>query len=274
MLMDCHIHITEELDPPELFKKKLELAGVGGGIVLSYHPASFDNKKTEKDSARHRIAQVMDFTNENPNLYPFFFIDPLEDGAAEQVDLAVEAGISGFKVICCHHYPQDDKAMKIWEYIAKKDKPILFHSGILYNYGPSAEYNRPGNFEHLFYIENLRFALAHISWPWCDELISVFGKWNYLYAEAGIRGIGELFIDLTPGTPPIYREEALRKLLTVGYEMMPSHMLFGTDGSSVYNSEKYRQVIENDIAIYDKLGVPTRIKSQIFQENLLRFIHR
>lgn len=273
MLFDCHIHIGEKLDPPELFKQKLKLAGVDGGIVFSYQPASFDNQKPERDSAKRRISQVMDYTKENPNLYPFFFIDPLEDGAAEQVDMAVEAGVAGFKVICCHHYPQDDRAMKIWAHIAKQEKPILFHSGILYNNGASAEYNRPGNFEHLFYIENLRFAMAHISWPWCDELVAVFGKWNYLYAEAGVRGIAELFVDLTPGTPPIYRKEALSKLLTVGYEMMPTHMIFGTDGGSVYDSEKYKQVIENDIAIYDELCVGQQIKNQIFHENLMRFIN-
>ena len=273
MVLDCHIHMVKEVDPKEVFAQKLKLAGVDGGIIFSHSPASFGNAKPDAESTKRRVSEVMEFTSGNPNLYPFFFIDPLEEDAVEQVDAAIEAGIAGFKVICCHHYPQDDRAMKVWEHIANRQKPILFHSGILYNNGPSAEFNRPGNFEPLFHIKGLRFAMAHISWPWVDELVAVFGKWNYFFAESGMKDIAELYVDLTPGTPAIYREDALTKLITVGYEMMPTHMIFGTDGNSAYKSEQYKKVIENDHRIYDKLGVTDAVRDQIFGKNMLAFVN-
>ncbi|MFV0399981.1 MAG: amidohydrolase family protein [Oscillospiraceae bacterium] len=183
MMLDCHIHMNETWDSPQVFLDKLKAAGLDGGMVFSQAPASFHNCKAERGDAKRRLDQILDYTKGLDNLYPFFFIDPMEEDAEEQVDRAVEAGIRGFKVICCHHYPQDDRPMAIWERIAGHGKPLLLHSGILYNNGPSADFNRPGNFEALFYVKNLRFAVAHISWPWCDELIAVFGKWNYLYTE-------------------------------------------------------------------------------------------
>lgn len=272
MILDCHIHITKSVDPKEEFQRKLKLAGVDGAVVFSDNPASFANEKPSADSAQKRLSQVMEYTKDSPNLYPFFFIDPMEEDALEQVDMAVEAGIAGFKVICCHHYPQDDRAMVVWSYIARKNKPITFHSGILYNDAPSAEFNRPGNFEHLFYIKDLRFSMAHISWPWVDELVSVFGKWNYLSGQADSRVTADMYVDLTPGTPAIYREEALTKLISVGYEMMPERMIFGTDGSSTYRSEAIKNMIARDNAIYDKLNVSPEVRKRIFCKNVLSFL--
>ncbi|HML49167.1 MAG TPA: hypothetical protein PKE04_20700 [Clostridia bacterium] len=272
MILDCHIHIEDQLDEPGIFAAKLTEAGVDGGIVFSMYPPSFFNGTPEPGDAQRRIAQVMAFTKDHPRLYPFYFIDPTDPDATEQVDLAVKAGIRGFKVICTHHYPQDPRALPVYAHIAKAGKPMLFHSGILYNPGPSGDFNRPCNFEHLFYIENLRFALAHISWPWCDELISVFGKWNSCSGRTAHGIKSEMFVDLTPGTPTLYREEALTKLLTVGYGAMPSHMIFGTDAASVYDVEMVTGYIKRDNAIYDKLGIDGQTRAQIYGKNLLAFL--
>jgi len=272
MVFDCHIHMGSKSDSKEEFARKMAVAGIDGGIIFSHSPAVFSNQKPASDDAQKRIAQVSDFTADNAHLYPFHWIDPLEDNAIEQVDMAIEAGMYGFKVICSHHYPQDDRAMKVWEYIAKRGKPILFHSGILYNDGPSCEYNRPGNFEYLFPIAGLKFALAHIAWPWCDELVAVFGKSNYLHFEANKPNMAEMYVDLTPGTPPIYREEALTKLITVGYLSMPTHMIFGTDAGSLFEPERVKQYIAHDNQIYDKLGVSAEQRELIFSKNMLAFL--
>lgn len=77
---------------------------------------------------------------------------------------------------------------------------------------PSSQYNRPSEFEPLLEINGLKFSLAHISWPWCDELIAVYGKFLNAYAGNPDHSV-EMFIDITPGTPPIYRQEVLTKLL-------------------------------------------------------------
>jgi len=272
MIFDCHIHMMGESDKA-MFAQRLEQAGVAGGVVLSIPPAGFFSDKAKVQSAGSRVKQVIDFTHGNPNLYPFFWIDPTEGDAGEQVEMAAEAGIAGFKVICSHHYPQDERAMKIYERIAKKRLPMLFHSGILYDNAPSGDYNRPCNFEHLFFIDGLRFALAHISWPWCDELIAVFGKWSCLALESK-RINSDLYVDLTPGTPPIYREGALRKLLAVDYAPLRDRMIFGTDCKTEYDAAYAQKCVAGDQFIYDTLNVPEDSREKIFHKNLMSFLGR
>lgn len=282
MIFDCHIHMSggglggdegagQKARDKTLFRERLNQAGIAGGVVLSVAPPAFGNTKPGRDTAKNAIDEVIAFTAGDPDLFPFFWIDPIEDGAAEQVDMAAEAGVAGFKTICAKHYPQDDRAMKIYERIAAKKLPMLFHSGILYNPGPSGEYNRPCNFEHLLFIDGLRFAMAHISWPWCDELIAVFGKWNYLVNGAKA-ATSELFVDLTPGTPTIYREEALRKLLTVGYAPLVDHMIFGTDALDDYDVEWVKMCVSRDALIYDKFILSAEIREKIFHKNLMAFL--
>lgn len=271
MVRDAHIHINDSLPSPEEFRLALAQAGVSGGLLFSRAPAAFDNQPPRRDSAR-RLQEVLDFCRPVPGMHPFFFIDPLEPDALEQIDRAVEAGIAGFKAICCHHYPQDDRPMEVWTHIAKRGKPLLLHSGILYNCAPSANFNRPGNFEDLIFIPNLRFALAHISWPWCDELVAVFGKWNYFAYESGRQISSQLYVDLTPGTPPCYRKEALSRLWQVGYPTLPEHMIFGTDGNAHYDAPHIQKLIAADREIYRELGLSEQQQEKVFSGNLDAFL--
>ena len=82
-----------------------------------------------------------------------------------------------------------------------------------------------------------------------------------------------MYVDLTPGTPDIYREEALRKLLTVGYEMLPERMIYGTDGSDTRYGKPIADMVAFDNAIYDKIGVGVEQRNRIFSENLLSFVN-
>ena len=276
MVLDCHVHSAGGEYLPDDCIKKMKDGGVDGGIVFSLAPGVPDDSGMipEYRTAERRLEQVLDFTKDRQHLYPFYYINPLEDGAFEQVDKAVEAGIKGFKVICGRHYPQDDQAMRVWEYIAQKNKPILFHSGILYGLHPSTEFNRPGNFEHLFAIKNLKFAMAHISWPWCDELIAVYGKWNSLKYERNAPVSSELYIDMAPGTPAIYREDALTKLVWFMnvWPSLADRVMFGTDCNTNYNGQYANTWINCDNYIYDKLSVPEELREKIFSKNLLSFV--
>ena len=146
---------------------------------------------------------------------------------------------------------------------------MIFHSGILWNGAESSKYNRPVNFEALILIDGLKFSMGHASWPWVDECIALYGK--FLNGITTGRS-AEMFFDITPGTPPIYREELLKKLFTVGYDV-PNNIIFGTDNrADTYNSDwciKW-QNIDNDI--YDKLGVDTKIRDKIYRGNFMRFM--
>ena len=82
----------------------------------------------------------------------------------------------------------------------------------------------------------------------------------------------EMFVDLTPGTPVIYRQEVLTKLFTVGYDV-ENNILFGTDnGTGDYNVTWARQWMERDNAIYKQLGLKPEVTGKVYSQNLTRFL--
>jgi predicted TIM-barrel fold metal-dependent hydrolase len=270
MLLDGHIHAHPGKANPKEFAARLREAGVAGGVVLSPAPPSYGNELAG-GAPQERLECVLEWTAGRRLLSPFFWIDPVEAGAGRQVKLAVDRGAAGFKVICTHFYPGDRRAMKVYAAIAETGRPILFHSGILWNPSPSSQYNRPAGFEALLEIPHLRFALAHIGWPWCDELIAVYGK--SLAVRSRRRGTpAEMFIDTTPGTPVIYRKDALTKLFTVGYDVR-SNVFFGTDGlTRSYDVKWARAWASRDRRICRSLGLPASDMDKMFAENLQRFV--
>lgn len=271
MKLDCHIHMTKHgQNDAQAMLTRMAQAGLDGGVIISLPPETF-GINFSRPPASERIADVVKFCGASKLLFPFFWIDPTADDAAGQVEQAAKAGVAGFKVICDHFYPEDDRAMKTFRLIAETAKPILFHSGILWNTGPSAKYNRPGNFECLIEVRGLRFALAHISWPWVDEHLAVYGKMAAAKNRDASR-VFEMFIDTTPGTPVMYRREALTKIYGIGYDVQ-NNVMFGSDArTEEFGTDWARQWIERDEGICRAIGLEDRHVEHMFSRNLLRFV--
>lgn len=270
MILDGHIHIENASQDRSGFAARLAQAGVSGGVVISLPPAGL-LADAPILPASERLDDVLSVARGVPDLYPLFWINPTDDDAKAQVDAAVRGDVAGFKVICCGYEPGDARAVRTFAQIAECGKPLLFHSGILWDGGDSSRYNRPALFEALLGIQGLRFSLAHVGWPWCDELIAVYGK--FLNARTRRPDLSaEMFVDLTPGTPPIYRRDALTKLFTVGYQV-EHNVIFGSDCSvHDYNTAWVCDWLARDNAIYDELGLTAAARQKIYGENLLRWL--
>ncbi len=270
MVLDGHIHLWDGTPQPDMLAERLKEARVDGGVLISSPPECFAHR-ARPQAPQQRLDNALEWARSHEHWYPFFWIDPTEQDAVAQVDLAHAAGIAGYKVICSHHDPCDERAMPVYERIAHHGKPLLFHSGILWDGQPSSMHNRPAGWEGLLTVSGLRFALAHISWPWVDECLAVYGKFqNALSAKPGI-GV-EMFIDITPGTPPIYRRDALTKLHTIGYDVQ-ENILFGTDCTApYYNVQWVEETRARDDAIYRELGLDERTTALTYGGNLLRFL--
>jgi predicted TIM-barrel fold metal-dependent hydrolase len=270
MILDGHIHIGDGEVDGLGFAQALKTAGIDGGVILSDAPNSFTHRGKGKTTLM-RLDNLFEWAETNENLYPFFWIDPTEVDILDQIEMANERGVYGFKVICNHFYPGDPRAMEAYRAIAALGKPILFHSGILWDGRSSSKYNHPAEFEDLLEIDNLKFCLAHVSWPWFDECIAVYGKFLNSYSNRPDLSV-EMFIDITPGTPPIYREEVLTKLYTIGYDI-ENNIIFGTDGSTnKYNHKWAAEWQDRDNKIYNKLGLSHEAIDKVYSENLKRFL--
>ncbi|MBO7344882.1 MAG: amidohydrolase family protein [Clostridia bacterium] len=265
-IYDMHIHAKATDVTPDLLLEKMDNAGVFGGAVFSNRPIEIGKTGTD---FKNRIEEVFDWSKDHEDrIFPVLWIHPYEKDAIRNVRIAVDMGIKAFKIICNNFYAYERKSIKLLEEIAKHNKPVIFHSGILWNGGETSRYNRPANFEKLIEIDNLTFSLGHCSWPWIDECIALYGK----FLNATTTGANtEMFFDITPGTPVIYREELLFKLFNVGYDV-PNNIMFGTDNrADTYNSVWAQKWITLDNSIYEKLGVPECIKQKIYCDNFLRF---
>jgi len=80
-----------------------------------------------------------------------------------------------------------------------------------------------------------------------------------------------MFIDTTPGTPEIYREEVFRKLYTIGYNI-ENNVLFGTDCSTDYSAEYAKDILDMDRRALDSIGVSAEKREKYYEKNVERFL--
>lgn len=199
---------------------------------------------------------------------PVMWVHPYEENILENVEKAVNEGVLAFKLICGNYYVYDEKCMVLLRKIASLNVPVIFHTGILWDGNVSSSYNRPINFEALLEVEGLRFSMGHCSWPWVDECIALYGK--FLNSKTQGRNV-EMFFDITPGTPRIYRKELFTKLYTIGYDM-GSNIFFGTDSSQNYLTDWVKSWLKTDGDILLELGVSQEYRQKLYHDNLLRFL--
>lgn len=275
MIYDSHVHLSETIDDCEAFADALKSADVGGITLFSNPPGSVSAGMTALEP-QERLKRLMRWA-ESPALssirvWPFYWIDPMDDDIYDQINAAISAGAVGFKCLCTWYYPCDEKPMRVWRYLAEKNLPVKFHSGILYSAcngrTDTSKYNRPLHFEALIGIPNLRFTLSHVSWPWCDECLALYGKARSMlhYGLSSAR----MYIDTTPGTPDIYREEVLTKIYRIGYDL-DSNVIFGSDCREIYSPEDTRRFRERDDAIFDKLGLTAVQRQKYYCDNMAAF---
>ena len=268
---DAHTHVYPgEPDPAKLVKSFAD-AGLRGGVVFSRCPNSWQVPGAPLLTPEEAMDNVIAWCSGSPSIYPFYWIDPGADNAVEVVDMATEKGIYGFKVIRGAEKPVDAKALRAYRRMAEKGKPVTFHTGILWDGRDSSEFFRPANWEGLLEAPHLRFALAHVSWPWCDECVAVYGKILNAVVRRGFE-IPEMFIDTTPGTPKIYRLEALTRLYTVGYDIF-DHIQFGSDCRTArYNAKWTVDWFRVDDGIYAELGLDEKWTDSIYRGALKRYL--
>lgn len=270
--MDCHIHTECPGVDTQSLCSAMKAAGLDGGTVISVHPGGLMGETGL--TWEERLADVLR-TAAQEHLYPFYFVDPTEPDAIAQVTEAARRGIRGIKIICNRFYPGNERAMPVYRRIAQLGLPLMFHAGILHDgINASGRYNRPCEFEPLLAIPGLRFSLAHIAWPWTDECIAVFGKLAAYrrHAEESAR-CADLYIDLTPGTPGIYRKEAVARLLSAGGKEVVGQILWGDDNSAnEFDTALSRHHIVNDEVILEELTGSREILPKLFEENYFRFI--
>ena len=276
MIYDSHVHLSETGDHQEAMAAALLAADVKGLMLFSNPPPTVSAGMVQLEPG-NRLKRLMHWAGHPAlagfRIWPFYFLDPLDADIYEQIDAAAASGAAGLKCICTWFYPDDEKPMQVWRYLAERNLPVKFHSGIIYaacnGRTDTSKYNRPIHFEALLGIPRLRFTLSHVAWPWCDECLALYGKACSMlkYGLSSAR----MFIDTTPGTPVVYREEVLRRLYTIGYDI-DSSLVFGSDNREAYNPAHVKRIEADDRAIFSRLGLTAEQKKKYFCDNMVSFV--
>ncbi len=183
---------------------------------------------TEFQIGNRRIAneEIADAARDNSDiLTAFASIDPHKGmlGAREARALIEDGVVRGFKFhpTCQGFFPNDRMAYKLYEVIAEYKLPAIFHTGhsgigtgMRGGGGLRLKYSQPIHLDDVAVdFPDMTIILAHPSWPWTDEALSIaLHKPN-------------VYIDLSGWSPKYFPPQIVQYANT----QLRTKMLFGSD---------------------------------------------
>ena len=183
---------------------------------------------TEHEMGVRRISnqEIVDAARENSDIMiAFASIDPHKGklGVREARQLIADGGIGGFKFhpTCQGFFPNDRMAYRLYEVIAEHRLPAIFHSGhsgigtgMRGGGGLRLKYSNPIHLDDVAAdFPDMKIIIAHPSWPWQDEALSVcMHKQN-------------VYIDLSGWSPKYFPPQ----LVQYANNQLRRRMLFGSD---------------------------------------------
>ncbi len=183
---------------------------------------------TETQIGNRRIPneEIADAARDNADMMiAFASIDPHKGrlGAREAEDLIKGGIVKGFKFhpTCQGFYPNDRMAYQLYEVIAHHKLPAIFHTGhsgigtgMRGGGGMRLKYSQPIHIDDVAVdFPDMTIVLAHPSWPWTDEALSMaLHKPN-------------VYIDLSGWMPKYFPPQ----IVQYANAQLRSKMLFGSD---------------------------------------------
>ena len=183
---------------------------------------------TEFEMGNRRIPneEISDAARENADMMiAFASIDPHKGrfGAREARRLITEHGVRGFKFhpTCQGFFPNDRMAYRLYEVLAEYKLPAIFHTGhsgigtgMRGGGGLRLKYSQPIHLDDVAVdFPDMTIILAHPSWPWTDEALSIaLHKPN-------------VYIDLSGWSPKYFPPQVVQ----YANSQLKTKMLFGSD---------------------------------------------
>ena len=257
MLVDAHLHCTGRETADDVLAA-LDAAGVDVGVLLA--PFLSDGYSLHDGSsltrANDHLAQLV--RGHADRLVGLAVVNPALPGAVDAAARALsDHRLNGLKMVPSGWMPDDACAHAVYAVAAEHRAPILFHSGIFID-GRSGRFCRPAEYEAVRAHPELRVALAHLGWPWCDEAnaVGLIDLINGVPADAS-----QFRFDISFGAPPIYRESVLRNALAV---LTPGLLQFGSDRFLPCAGAEIAAAVNTVNELFDLLGVDAAPRQRIF----------
>jgi hypothetical protein len=193
-------------------------------------------------------------------LIPFASVDPARGraGVQEAQRLIADHGVRGFKF---HpniqgFFPNDRMAYPLYEVIAEAGLPALFHtghsgvgSGLPGGGGIRLKYSQPIHVDDVAVdFPELTIVLAHPSFPWTDEAISM------------AMHKPQVFIDLSGWSPKYFPPQLVQYANTV----LKHQVLFGSDYPMI--------TPDRWLADFENAGFRDEVRPLVLKENAVRLL--
>ena len=266
MPVDVHVHTRGGEDGADILKA-MDQIGLERVVLFSPHPQRDGGPQgPAKHPHRSVIDEIARIVAPDPErLLAFAWIEPTLPDAVEAVDYALgEKGLRGVKMIPNHWYPADERAQACYQGIEQHRRPMLFHTGVLWGTSDTSQHCRPAFFEIMLHYPGIRFAMAHMSWPWTDECLAVNGKF-----KENQQGEWTSYIDITTGAPRIWKVDALRKALCY---LGDEHIIYGSDSHLPDGADYARLRLREDTEMLREAGASPETIERILTTNALKWL--
>jgi predicted TIM-barrel fold metal-dependent hydrolase len=275
--IDVHVHAEVSREghdpmPPELREASKKYFRGGGGEPTADDVAAYYRERNmaavifvvdyESRSGRPPISneEVAEVAAANPDvLIPFASVDPARPNAVEEARrLISEHGVRGFKFHpnMQEFFPNDRAVYPLYEAIAEAGLPALFHtghsgigSGLPGGGGLRLKYSNP------IYVDDvaadfpeLPIILAHPSFPWQDEALSI------------AMHKPEVYIDLSGWSPKYFPPQLVQYANT----LLKRQVLFGSDYPMITPDRWLKD--------FERLDIDPEVKPLILKENAARLL--
>ena len=173
--------IGNNFQPLETFFLQMDVAGIDRAVLLP-----IDCRRARKDPVSTN-EQVVGLCAESPRFIGFASVDPLREGAARELELAItQMGLRGLKLDpALQDFPPDDpKVLPVLEAAEALRVPVVFHTGMSWAPGTPIERGYPLRLEPAIRrFTKLNFVLAHFAWPWVREAAALAMKYPNVYLD-------------------------------------------------------------------------------------------
>ena len=205
--------------------RKLAKLRAGGASDEELRAAEADLKEETKERVRAFNTWACELHKKEPRIIPFALADPVlfeGDEAVAEVDRCVKMGAAGFKMHPnnCQHYPDDPRALGVYDYLSSASLPVLTCSSGR-DEPKGHGYGLPSNWRPVFQqFPRIKVILAHFNeglWDERLELAEEFPDNVWFDISGGLvddqhpKGSHrELFTDMAPR---VYRKVGIERLM-------------------------------------------------------------
>lgn len=270
--IDTHVHVESEPTGNEADQAARKYFGNAGISYKQSDLAEYYRSRNigcvvfsvdERLTGRPQVpnADVAAFAKENSDfMIAFASVDPMrgEDAVNEARALIRAGGISGFKLHppLQQFAPNDRRAYPFYEVMDEAKLPVIFHTGhsgigtgMPGGGGVRLKYGNPMDIDDVAVdFPNMKIILAHPSFPWQDEAISVC-----LHKP-------QVYIDLSGWSPKYFSQT----LIQYANSLLKHKMLFGSDYPLI--------TPDRWLADFEKIAIKDEVRPLILKENAVRLL--